>query len=127
MDKKYFELGYEHIGGYIVSKMATHIHFSDDLMSMEWLTHNGKSVHYIYVPAKIGFYNNGSYSFDYKVTLTPIGNYRKFVSERAWYTCDIESRINHNPGEINKYFDDPTDALAYAEELNKKLFNGEID
>ena len=127
MDKKYFKLGYEHIGGYIVSKMATHIHFSDDLMSMEWLSHNGKSVSYLYVPTKIGFYNDGSYSFNYKVTLTPIGDYRKFVGTRPWYTCDIESRINHNPGEINKYFDDPTDALAYAEELNEKLFNGEID
>ena len=95
-----------YIDKYIVTRMR--------VRSLPCVEHNGHRVTIINAPMQIKV--SPSHDQEFKVLLTPVGDfYKSIVSERAWYTCDIEHRIRS--GE-SKVFDTVEEAGKYARKLN---------
>ena len=55
----------------------------------------------------------------YKAKLVPCGKLKEILPERSWYCSDVVSSLQWNQAE---YFDDPFDALQYANARNAELY-----
>lgn len=120
-NKQPFKITTNHIGDYLVfkTKLIRKTYFKGFPLIVEAET-GARDANEIYAVMQIRFHNEGVRDVNYKINLRPVGIYRSIVSDRNWYTCDVEHHIDNNTEE--KCFDDPVDALNYAAELNKKLY-----
>lgn len=120
-NKQPFKITTNHIGDYLVfkTKLVRKTYFKGFPLIVEAET-GARDANEIYAVMQIRFHNEGVRDVNYKINLRPVGIYRSIVSDRNWYTCDVEHHIDNNTEE--KCFDDPIDALNYAAELNKKLY-----
>lgn len=120
-NKQPFKITTNHIGDYLVfkTKLVRKTYFKGFPLIVEAET-GARDANEIYAVMQIRFHNEGVRDVNYKINLRPVGIYRSIVSDRNWHTCDVEHHIDNSTEE--KCFDDPTDALNYAAELNKKLY-----
>lgn len=69
---------------------------------------------------KIDWYNRDVFPENtYKTKLVPCGKLKEILPERSWYCSDIESSLTWNKAE---YFDDPFQALNFANQKNAELY-----
>ena len=55
----------------------------------------------------------------YKAKLVPCGKLKEILPERLWYCSDVVSSLQWNQAE---YFEDPFDALQYANVKNAEIY-----
>jgi len=55
----------------------------------------------------------------YKAKLVPCGKLKEILPERSWYCSDVVSSLQWNQAE---YFEDPFDALQYANVKNAEIY-----
>jgi hypothetical protein len=105
------------MGMYMVCKNETKPNFEINKNAMfgTHITYKGKPIQYLWCPMLIK--ESPNHDVDYKVLLAATGLYKGFIVERAWYTCDIESRCRHN--EDIRVFDDYDEAMEYAIKMNE--------
>lgn len=105
------------IGKYIVCKNETKPNFdiNKNMLFGTYIIYNGTPINEIWCPMLIT--KSPNHNVEYKVLLTATGLYKGFVIERPWYSCDIVSICRDNKN--IKVFDDYTDALVYAGEMNE--------
>lgn len=101
------------IGKYMVCEMHTITNYTWGNPLGTNLSHNGKRIDIIWAPMLIEKSQN--HDISYKVRLKPVGLFNGFITDRAWYTCDIETRQRHNPD--IKVFDTEEEATEYAFKL----------
>lgn len=69
---------------------------------------------------KIDWYDKGVFPENtYKAKLVPCGKLKEILPERSWYCSDVVSSLQWNQAE---YFEDPFDALQYANEKNAEMY-----
>ena len=69
---------------------------------------------------KIDWYDKGVFPENtYKAKLVPCGKLKEILPERSWYCSDVVSSLQWNQAE---YFEDPFDAMQYANEKNAEMY-----
>ena len=69
---------------------------------------------------KIDWYDKGVFPENtYKAKLVPCGKLKEILPERSWYCSDVVSSLQWNQAE---YFEDPFDAMQYANERNAEMY-----
>jgi hypothetical protein len=113
-----FKINNEKLGKYIVEKWP--VHEPTYFMGVKVATSVSSNAPEIYGVFRIDPYNLELFPEQtYKVHLTPVGRFKDFMPDRAWYCSDIESSLLHFQAEC---FDDPFDAQDYANSKNAEIY-----
>lgn len=102
--QRYFKFLPEDVDKFIVIKRRYEQHMCFDYPFGKQLIINGHELStnknsYFYGVYKIEWYSEWlkkDNNMDYKIQLTPVGDYFSWCPDRAWYTSDMESHINNN-------------------------------
>ena len=125
--QRYFKFTTEDIGKYLVMKFRYQENMFWGSMFGTKLQINGKDPETLFAVYKIEWHSDWckhENNVNYKIKLTPVGNWGAWCPDRSWYTSDIESMINYtyNLFEENPMFDNEEDANEFALNKNFELY-----
>lgn len=124
---KYCKFEPNDIGKFLVMKFRYEEHMFWGSLFGTKLQVNGKNPDMLYAVYEIGWHNDlqkHENNVDYKIKLTPVGNWGAWCPDRSWYTSDIESMVNstYNLFEENPIFDNVEDANEFALKKDFELY-----
>lgn len=125
INEKYngFKLDETKIGGYIVEDFPLHEPIYMFGVKVGSSVSSGSPN--AYGIFRVDWYNKGLFpKNEYKAKLVPVGMLKDFMPERAWYCSDVENSLRFGRAE---YFEDPFEALEYANKKNAELFPGNAE
>lgn len=118
-----FKLDASKIGGYIVE--AWHLREPLFMFGVKIGSSVMSGSPKAYGIFRVDWYNKKSFpENNYKAKLVPVGKLKDFMPDRAWYCSDIESSLHFG---VAEYFEDPFEALEYANKKNAELFPNDAE
>ena len=118
-----FKLDASKIGGYIVEDWPLHEPlFMFGMKIGSSVTSNSPDAYGIF---RVDWYNKEVFPDNhYKAKLVPVDKLKDFMPDRARYCSDVENSLHSGWAE---YFDDPFEALVYANKKNAELFPNDAE